>query len=128
MAEMAFRPPHTVEDKKAALAPNDRPGFFWKEMTQPEHHAEAQVLGNDEIAGGPVHENCHVGDFAGKLLLIKHLIGDVTVECVECAKTTARIWAAQVFLHLPDDAMSGHQKSGVNLLDEFNTLSRYEGT
>jgi hypothetical protein len=90
---------------------------------QPQHHAEAKVLGDAQAHRGRVDERAHVGDFTRQCALIKASIRDVAVEGVERAETEARIGRAQILLHLPDHAPARHDKGGVNLMHQIDALA-----
>lgn len=73
-------------------------------MREPQHHAETEILVDDERAVLRVDQGLHLGDLQRQRLRIEQPIGDIAVERVHRAEAITRIGRVQILRHLPDDA------------------------
>ena len=56
--------PHALEDRQATFALHSRPLFIGEEVRHPEHHAQAEILRDQELAIALLDEPPHLIDGA----------------------------------------------------------------
>src|ERR1019366_10237145 len=67
--KIAISAPHPFKYGEAAPPLRDSPILFREKMGQPQHYAEAKILGDRKARGGRVDQRFHIGNLAGKGLL-----------------------------------------------------------
>ena len=96
-------------------------------MAHPQHHAETEILRDDELAGVAIDQLTHLPDLARERRLIEHPVGHISIEGIEGAKSIAGIRAAQILRHLPENAAAPQHKRIVDLMHELNAFAAIVG-
>ena len=127
-AEIAGRvDPHPVQHGEGPTALEHGPRLVREEVAHPEHHAQAEILRDRERAIAPFHQRPHLLDLLRQPDRVQEAIDHQPVKRIQRAQPEARIGAAQVLAHLPDDPGSGDDERGVNGSHERDGLVAVAG-
>ena len=79
-------------------------------------------VGDHQLRGRAVDQQAHFGDLTRERGFIKQAVRDVAVEGIQRAKSVSRIRAAQILVHLPNDAAARDDKCVMDLLRQFHAF------